>query len=119
MILLVLFLLVGGFAIAIWAIWQVLGILERWATKAGLTKSSPIFGTLSTMAIAFGILGVVIGVRMDTVEGVAVALFSWGFGPVLGIFFGVASFVRRERLPGISFLGLLGSLIFIMCRWGF
>src|ERR1043166_3792330 len=118
MILLVLLLLVGSFAVSIWAIWKALGIFEQWTTKAGLTKSSPVFRTLSTLAIASGILGVVVGVRMDTVEGAALALFCWGLSPILGIFFCVASFVRRERPPAIGFLGLLGSLVFIIWRWG-
>jgi|SRR6516164_8326769 hypothetical protein len=119
MILLVLFLMISGLTIAVWATWRVLGILEQWATRAGLTKSSPIYGTLSIIAIVSGILGVVAGVRADTGIGVVIALASLGFGPMLGIFFGVASLMRRERVPLVTFLGLLGSLVFVIWRWGF
>lgn len=118
MILLVLLLIIVGLTAIVCSLWKGLGILERWTKRWGFTKSSPVFGMLSVIAIILGFLGLILGVRVDTDIGVFIALMSWIFGAVLGISFAVASFARPERAPAVGFLALLSSIVFVMWRWG-
>ncbi|TAL03306.1 MAG: hypothetical protein EPO07_06465 [Verrucomicrobia bacterium] len=82
-----------------------------------MQKSIPAYGVLSVAIPVLGLLGLIVGVGADTGLGVVIALFCLAIAPVLGLVFGVAALVRRERFAVVPIAGLLGSVLFILWYW--
>jgi hypothetical protein len=113
MILLVLAVVIGGIALVGLVAWKLLGVAERMAPSTVFGKPIPWFGIMSILAIALGFLCYVFGLESDTGTGTLVAMSALVLGPLLGISFGVAGMLARERPGFIPWFGLLCSGTFV------